>query len=139
LRGSLIAQAPVHLLNRLAREDATVLAPRPMLEEVANALLSGVRRHRWDGTAADTAFQLLMTLPVEISEVPGDLERAWELSRRYDEHPVTVWAIARIATTNRSSARGARGVAVLVVHRSLSGHVIRILAMAASSGEVTHR
>ena len=59
-----------------------------MLEEVSNALLSGVRRQRWDGAAADTAFQLLVSLPVEIADVPGDLERAWDLSRRYDEHPV---------------------------------------------------
>ncbi len=59
-----------------------------MLEEVANALLTGVRRLRWDGAAADTAFQFLTTLPVEIADAPGDLERAWDLSRRYDEHPV---------------------------------------------------
>lgn len=76
------------LLQRLVREEATVLAPRLMLEEVANALLTGVRRGRWDGTAADTAFRLLMTLPVETADVPEDVERAWELSRRYDEHPV---------------------------------------------------
>ena len=76
------------LLNRLVREDTAVLAPRLMLEEVANALLSGVRRQRWDGAAADNAFQLLMALPVEIAGAPGDLERAWDLSRRYDEHPV---------------------------------------------------
>ncbi len=76
------------LLNRLVRENAIVLAPGLMLEEVANALLSGVRRQRWDGTAADNAFRLLMTLPVETADVPGDLERAWELSRRYDEHPI---------------------------------------------------
>lgn len=76
------------LLNRLAREGATVLAPALMLQEVANALLSGVRRQRWDGAAADTAFERLMALPVEIADAPGDLERAWDLSRRYDEHPV---------------------------------------------------
>ena len=76
------------LLKRLARSDATVLAPRLMLEEVSNALLSGVRRQRWDGAAADNAFQLLMALPVKIADMPGDLERAWDLSRRYDEHPV---------------------------------------------------
>ena len=65
-----------------------MLAPRLMLEEVSNALLSGVRRQRWDGAAADNAFQLLMALPVKIADTPGDLERAWDLSRRYDEHPV---------------------------------------------------
>ena len=76
------------LLKRLARANATVLAPRLMREEVSNALLSGVRRQRWDGAAADTAFQLLMALPVEVADLPGDLDRAWDLSRRYDEHPV---------------------------------------------------
>jgi len=76
------------LLHRLVRQDATLLAPRLMLAEVANALLTGVRRQRWDGAAADAAFRLLMTLPVETSDLPEDVERAWELSRRYDEHPV---------------------------------------------------
>lgn len=76
------------LLQRLVLEGATVLAPRLLLEEVANALLTGVRRQRWDGPAADNAFRLLMSLPVETVDLPEDVERAWDLSRRYDEHPV---------------------------------------------------
>ena len=55
------------LLERWASEGVSVTAPRLMLEEVANALLTGCRRGRWDGVAADAA---------------------WELSRRHDNHPV---------------------------------------------------
>lgn len=77
-----------HLLARLARTRATVSAPRLLFEEVANALLTGVRRNRWDGAAADRAFLLLRQMPVQLSDLPLDLDRAWELSRRYDEHPL---------------------------------------------------
>ena len=48
----------------------------------------GVRRGRWDGEAADTSFELLGRLPMDLVDVPANLDRAWELSRRYDEHPV---------------------------------------------------
>jgi predicted nucleic acid-binding protein len=60
-----------------------------MLEEVANALLTGVRLDRWSGGEADQAFTLLRSLPVSVVDQPADLDRAWELSRRYDEHPVS--------------------------------------------------
>jgi predicted nucleic acid-binding protein len=76
------------LLARLAEHDETVSAPRLMLQEVSNALLTGVRRRRWNGTAADEAFGRLRELPVDVDDVPADLDRAWELSRRYDEHPL---------------------------------------------------
>ena len=76
------------LLARLARDDETISAPRLMLEEVSNALLTGVRRHRWDGAAVDEAFERLRLLPVDVDDARADLDRAWELSRRYDEHPV---------------------------------------------------
>lgn len=76
------------LLDRWAAEDVTVLAPRLLLEEVANALLTGCRRGRWDGTSADTAFGLLERLPVTLVDDRLDLGAAWELSRRYDNHPV---------------------------------------------------
>jgi len=65
-----------------------LLAPRILVEEVAKALLTGVRRGRWDGAAADVAYRQLRRLPVIIAGEPADLDRAWELSRRYDEHPV---------------------------------------------------
>jgi predicted nucleic acid-binding protein len=76
------------LLQVLADRGDAVLAPRLLLEEVANALLTGVRRQRWSGAQADVAFDLLRRLPVVIIDAPADLSRAWDLARRYDEHPV---------------------------------------------------
>lgn len=76
------------LLARLVREKAPLLAPRLLLEETANALITGIRRRRWSGAEADAAFVHLRQLPVELVDRPGDLDRAFELSRRYDEHPV---------------------------------------------------
>lgn len=76
------------LLDRWATEGVHLLAPRLLVEEVANALLTGCRRDRWSGREADDAFQLLRRLPVELSDGPADLDRAWELARRYDDHPV---------------------------------------------------
>lgn len=76
------------LLNRLARQGTPVLAPRLVFEEVANALVTGIRRGRWSGAQADSAFVLLRQLPIDLVDQPPDLDRAWELSRRFDEHPV---------------------------------------------------
>lgn len=76
------------LLSRLARESVPILAPRLMLEETTNALVTGIRRRRWGGAQADAAYVLLRRLPVALVDQPGDLDRAFELSRRYDEHPV---------------------------------------------------
>ena len=76
------------VLARLSRAGAPVLAPRLLLEETANALVTGIRRGRWSGAQADASFVLLKQLPVEVVDRPGDLDRAWELSRRFDEHPV---------------------------------------------------
>ena len=78
----------LRLLRRLADNGETVGAPRLLREEVANALLTGVRRGRWDGAAADAAFEALRTMPVRTVDRPGDLERAWDLARRHDEHPI---------------------------------------------------
>ena len=75
-------------LAKVAREATTISAPRLLLEEVANALLTGVRRNRWTGGEADQAFDLLQSLPVSLVDSRADLESAWELSRRYDEHPI---------------------------------------------------
>ena len=75
-------------LDKLARKGSPVRAPRILLEEVSNALLTGVRRYRWTGGEADHAFELLRTLPVDLVDDRADLARAWELSRRYDEHPI---------------------------------------------------
>ncbi|MGZ4591837.1 MAG: type II toxin-antitoxin system VapC family toxin [Actinomycetes bacterium] len=76
------------LLDELASSGARLIGPRLLLEEVSNALLTGCRRGRWDGAATDRAFALLRELPVELLDGRDDLDRAWELSRRYDEHPV---------------------------------------------------
>jgi len=76
------------LLSRLVSQSAPVFAPRLLLEETANALITGVRRGRWSGAEADTAHSLLGRLPVQVVDRPQDLDRAWELSRRFDEHPI---------------------------------------------------
>lgn len=76
------------VLDELASTRSRVLAPRLLMEEAANALLTGVRRARWDGAAADRAFDDLQRLPVELVDTRADLDQAWELSRRYDEHPI---------------------------------------------------
>lgn len=78
----------VLLLDRLASAGAEVLAPRLILEEVSNALLTGIRRGRWDGAEADQAHLLLRELPIKLVDGGRDLRRAWELARRYDNHPI---------------------------------------------------
>jgi len=76
------------LLRTLVKAEALVAAPRLMAEEVANALITGVRRGRWEGAAADQAFAQLAAMPLRLEHQPQDLVRAWDLSRRYDEHPI---------------------------------------------------
>ncbi|HEY6780195.1 MAG TPA: type II toxin-antitoxin system VapC family toxin [Thermoleophilaceae bacterium] len=78
----------VALLTRLATDDVELLAPRLLLEEVSNALLTGIRRGRWSGAAADVSQTLLRDLPIRLVDEPRDLDRAWDLARRYDNHPV---------------------------------------------------
>ncbi len=78
----------VAALERLAAEDGELLAPRLMMEEVSNAVLSGVRRGRWSGAAADSARMLLRGLPVRLVDEARDLDRAWDLARRYDSSPI---------------------------------------------------
>lgn len=75
-------------LRRLAAEAADLIAPRLLAEEVSNALLTGVRRRRWSGAAADIAFAALRRLPIRIADDARDLARAWDLARRYDNHPL---------------------------------------------------
>lgn len=78
----------VALLTQLAADEAELLAPRLLMEEVSNALLTGTRRGRWSGGAADAAQRLLRQLPVRLVDEPRDLDRAWDLARRYDDHPI---------------------------------------------------
>lgn len=78
----------VAVLSLLVADDAELLAPGLLLEEVSNALLTGVRRERWSGAAADAAQVLLRQLPVRLLDEPRDLHRAWDLARRYDNYPI---------------------------------------------------
>ena len=82
------SSAAMATLRCLAKERADLLAPRLLFEEVANALLTGVRRRRWTGRAADASFGVLRRLPVQLVDDERDLDRAWELARRYDDHPL---------------------------------------------------
>ncbi len=62
----------------------------------------GVRRSRWDGAAADLAHAHLQGLPVFLADLPEDAHRAYDLSRRYDEHPV--YDMVYLALAERLSA-----------------------------------
>ena len=75
-------------LRRLVASNAEVLAPRLLMEEVSNALLTGVRRGRWNGAAADAARAHLRQLPLRLVDDEADLDRAWDLARRYDNHAI---------------------------------------------------
>ncbi len=75
-------------LRRLIRTNEAVLAPELLFVECASALAAGVRRRRWTGAAADGAYGLLTRLPVQTVSDRRHLDRAWEMSRRYDNHPV---------------------------------------------------
>jgi predicted nucleic acid-binding protein len=75
-------------LRRLIRSNEAVLAPELLFVECASALAAGVRRRRWTGAAADAAYGLLTRLPVQTVSDRRYLDRAWEMSRRYDNHPV---------------------------------------------------
>jgi predicted nucleic acid-binding protein len=75
-------------LRRLSNERAEILAPHLLWSECANALLIGIRRKRWSGAAADTAYTFLVKLPIRLVDEALHMDRAWELSRRYDNHPV---------------------------------------------------
>ena len=90
-------------LSRLAAAGAELLAPRLLLEEVSNALLTGVRRGRWSGAAADVAQLSLLALPVLLVDDSRDLRRAWELARRYDNHPL--YDLLYVALAERRGTR----------------------------------
>ncbi len=92
----------VAVLSRLAADDAELLAPRLLIEEVSNALLTGVRRERWSGAAADAAQGLLRQLPVRLLDEPRDLDRAWDLARRYDNHPIYDLVYVALAERRRT-------------------------------------
>ena len=75
-------------LRRLSSEGTELIAPRLLLSECSNALLSGVKRSKWTGAAADIAYTQLIRLPFKLADDATHMDRAWELSRRYDNHPI---------------------------------------------------
>ena len=87
-RPSLCHGSRREIIRSLARASLEIVGPRLLLEEVSNALLSGIRRHRWSGAAADASHGLLLSLPVRPADDQRDLDRAWELARRYDNLPI---------------------------------------------------
>ena len=76
------------LLDLWQRAEEELLAPRLLFEEILNVLLTGVRRGRWSTVVADAAAGLLTDLPVRVADTTRDRDRAWELSRRYDNWPI---------------------------------------------------
>jgi predicted nucleic acid-binding protein len=82
------SSSAMRTMRRLSSESADLIAPRLLLTECANALLSGVRRGKWSGAAADLAYGFLVKLPFRLADDAQHMDRAWELSRRYDNHPI---------------------------------------------------
>ena len=93
----------MHVLRTLASQRAELIAPRILLEEVANALLTGLRRRRWTGAEADEAFLRTRTLPVRLVDSTSDLESAYELARRYDAHPIDDMLYVAVAKRMRTT------------------------------------
>jgi predicted nucleic acid-binding protein len=85
------------MVDKLIAAGAEIAAPALVLLETSNALLTGIRRGRWDGVAADAAAARLGRLPVRIADIPADWERAFELARRYDNWPVYDMAYVALA------------------------------------------
>jgi len=86
--GASIHSPAARLLRRFRDDDEHVIAPRLLHQEVANSLITGARLGQWSGEAADAAFTRLSSFRVELIDEPQDLDRAWWLARRYDNHPV---------------------------------------------------
>jgi len=83
-----LSSPALRTLVRLKNEGAELIGPRLLLAECANALLMGIRQGRWNGAAADRAYGFLVALPLKLADEALHLDRAWELSRRFDNHPV---------------------------------------------------
>ncbi len=82
------AAAAQQLFDCWVQTGEELHAPAMLPLEVMNALLTGVRRQRWDGQAADAAASLVASLPMTLHDDGRDRHRAWELARRYDNHPI---------------------------------------------------
>ena len=83
-----LSSRAVRTLARLAAEGAELVAPALLVEECANALLTGIRKGRWSGAAGDQAYGFLVGLPLKLTDDARHVDRAWELSRRFDNHPI---------------------------------------------------
>lgn len=128
--GADAASPAVAALRRLASEGADLVVPPLLLAEVGNALLTGVRRGRWDGVAADAARRLLDELPVRIVDERRDLDRAWELARRHDNHPLYDMVYAALAERSDTTLITADAA----LRRRLAGYEWVIAPEALSSG-----
>jgi predicted nucleic acid-binding protein len=106
----------VAALTALAAQDVDLMAPRLLMAEVANALLTGVRRRRWSGAAADAAYAVARELPVRLRDEPRDLDRAWDLARRYDDHPI--YDMVYVALAERTDS------VLITADRALRGRLI---------------
>jgi predicted nucleic acid-binding protein len=93
----------MHALRTLASQRADLIAPRILLEELANALLTGIRKRRWTGAEADEAFLRTRTLPVRLVDSAADLDSAYDLARRYDEHPIYDMLYVAVAQRMRTT------------------------------------
>lgn len=83
------ADTPAQRLRvEFERTEERLVAPRLLLEECLNAFLTRIRRRHWSTAAADSAARSLFELPIDIVDNGRDRERAWELARRYDNHPL---------------------------------------------------
>ena len=100
--GASPTSAAMATLARLSGGSDDLTAPRLLREEVSNALLTGIRLQRWSGAEADRAYQRLRVLPVRLVDDLRDLNRAWDLSRRYDNHPVYDMLYVAVAERTRS-------------------------------------
>jgi predicted nucleic acid-binding protein len=76
------------LFGKWAAEGTEPAAPGLLWLETANALLTGIRRGRWSGAAADGAAARLDRIPLRRADSALDQTRAFELARRFDNWPV---------------------------------------------------
>lgn len=79
--------ASVAALDLIGEHDEPIYAPPLLISEVSNALLTKVRQQRMTGPDADAARTVFSSLPMMIDADPIDLDRAWFLARRFDNHP----------------------------------------------------
>lgn len=63
-------------------------------------MLTGIRRRRWSGAEADSAHRGLGRLPVRLIDDRRNRKRAWELARRFDNHPI--YDLLYVAVAERS-------------------------------------